>query len=67
MGRRASLAATRSSVTHVAAICNRTRFQRLLPQVVLFGENQVTDELLAALRAALPVTGLARAEGCVAG
>ena len=57
MGRRASLAACRSTITHVAAICNRARFQRLLPQVVLIGENQVTVARLAALRAALP-------EGC---
>ena len=54
MGRRASLAARRSAVTHVAAICNRTVFQRLLPQVVLVGERQVTAAGLAALRLASP-------------
>ena len=54
MGRRESLAACRSTVTHVAAICNRTCFQQLLPQVVLVGENQVTDARLAALRSVLP-------------
>ena len=54
MGRRASLAACRSAVTHVAAICNRASFQRLLPQVVLVGEKQVTDARLAALGTALP-------------
>ena len=54
MGRRASLAACRSCVTHVAAICNKTTFQQLLPQVVLVGENQVTEGRLATLRSAAP-------------
>ena len=35
MGRRASLAARRSNITHVAAICDKPNIQRLLPQVVL--------------------------------
>ena len=54
MGRRASLAACRSCVTHVAAICNKKTFQELLPQVVLVGENQVTEARLATLRSAAP-------------
>ena len=54
MGRRASLAACRSTITHVAAICDKKNFQRLLPQVVLVGENQVTEARLAALRSASP-------------
>ena len=54
MGRRASLAARRSTITHVAAICDKPDFQRLLPQVVLVGENQVTEARLAALRLSSP-------------
>ena len=54
MGRRASLASRRSTVTHVAAISDKPDFQRLLPQVVLVGENQVTEARLAALRGSLP-------------
>ena len=54
MGRRASLAACRSTVTHVAAICDKKNFQRLLPQVVIVGENQVTEARLAELRSASP-------------
>ena len=54
MGRRASLAACRSTITHVAAICDKENFQRLLPQVVLVGENQVTEARLATLRSAAP-------------
>ena len=54
MGRRASLAACRSTVTHVAAICNKKTFQEILPQVVLVGENQVTEARLATLRSAAP-------------
>ena len=54
MGRRASLAARRSTVTHVAAISDKPNFQRLLPQVILVGENQLTEARLAALRASSP-------------
>ena len=39
MGRGASLAARRSTVTHVAAITDTVRFQRMLPQVILVGET----------------------------
>ena len=54
VGRRASLAARRSTITHVAAICNRPEFQRLLPQVVLVGKNQVSEARLAALQLTAP-------------
>ena len=50
LGRRASQASRRSTITHVAAISDKPDFQRLLPQVVLVGENQVTEARLAALR-----------------
>ena len=35
MGRIALLAARRSTITHVAAMCNKPSFQSLLPQLVL--------------------------------
>ena len=54
MGRRVSLSARRSTVTHVAAISDKPHFQRLLPQVVLVGENQVTKARLAALQLSSP-------------
>ena len=57
MGRRASLAARRSNITHVAAICNNPRFQTMLPQLVLVGANQVSEARLAALRSSLPEYG----------
>ena len=54
MGRNASLAAQRSSITHVAALCDRAHFQNLLPQVVLVGANQVSEERLARVRMSAP-------------
>ena len=54
MGRNASLAAQRSTITHVAAICDRPDFQTLLPQVVLVGKYQVNEERLARIRTAAP-------------
>ena len=54
MGRRASLAQRRSTVTHVAAITDKPNFQRILPQVVLVGENQLSEAKLAALHANKP-------------
>ena len=39
MGRRASLAQRRSTVTHVAAIMDKPNVQRILPQMVLVGET----------------------------
>ena len=54
MGRKASLAAQRSAITHVAAICDHPDFQLLLPQVVLVGENQINEARLAALRLGAP-------------
>ena len=53
-GRKASLAAQRSAITHVAAICDHPDFQLLLPQVVLVGENQINEARLAALRLGAP-------------
>ena len=41
MGRNASLAAQRSAITHVTAICDHPEIQNRLPQVVLVGENQL--------------------------
>ena len=54
MGRRASLAARRSTVTHVAAITDTVRFQRLLPQGILVGENQLSEAKLTALQSNKP-------------
>ena len=54
MGRNASLAAQRSTITHVAAMCDRPDFQTLLPQVVLVGANQVGEERLARIRMSAP-------------
>ena len=54
MGRNASLSAQRSTITHVAAMCDRADFQTLLPQVVLVGANQVGEERLARIRMTEP-------------
>ena len=54
VGRRASLSALISTITHVAAICDKPDFQKLLPQVVLVGENPVTEARFAALRLTSP-------------
>ena len=54
MGRRASLAQRRSTVTHVATITDKPNFQRILPQVVLVGENQLNEAKHAALRSNKP-------------
>ena len=54
MGRRASLAQRRSTVTHVAAITDKRNSQRILPHVVLVGENQLNEATLAALRSNKP-------------
>ena len=43
LGRNASLAAQRSAISHVAAICDHPEIQKRLPQVVLVGENQFTE------------------------
>ena len=43
LGRNASLAAQRSAITHVTAICDHPEIQNRLPQVVLVGENQLTE------------------------
>ena len=54
MGRNASLSAQRSAITHVAAMCDRADFQTLLPQVVLMGSNQVSEERLERLLRTVP-------------
>ena len=43
LGRNASLAAQRSAITHVTAICDHAEIQKRLPQVVLVSENQFTE------------------------
>ena len=54
MGRNASLSAQRSSISHVAALCDRADFQMLLPQVVLVSEKQVCEERLARIQMTAP-------------
>lgn len=54
MGRNASLSAQRSTITHVAALCDRANSQTLLPQVVLVGSNQVSEERLERIRMTAP-------------
>ena len=54
MGRNASLSAQRSTITHVAAMCDRADIQTLLPQVVLVGANQLSEERLDRIRMAAP-------------
>ena len=54
MGRNASLSAQRSTITHVAAMCDRADIQTLLPQVVLVGANQLSEERLDRIRMTAP-------------
>ena len=54
LGRNASLAAQRSAITHVAAICDQPEIQNRLPQVVLVGENQFTEGRANRLRSEAP-------------
>ena len=54
LGRNASLAAQRSAITHVGAISDRPEIQNRLPQVVLVGKNQVTEDRLCRLRSQAP-------------
>ena len=54
MGRNASLSAQRSTITHVAAMCDRADIQTLLPQVVLVGANQLSEERLDRIRMDAP-------------
>ena len=54
LGRNASLAAQRSAITHVTAISDHPEIQRRLPQVVLVGENQVTEGRAHRLRSEAP-------------
>ena len=49
VGRRASLAKQRSTITHVAAISGRPHAPRLVPEVVLVGRKQFAAARLAAL------------------
>ena len=54
LGRNASLAAQRSAITHVTAICDHPEIQNRLPQVVLVGENQFTEGRAYRLRSEAP-------------
>ena len=54
LGRNASLAAQRSAITHVTAICDDTEVQKRLPQVVLVGRNQFTETRAYRLRSEAP-------------
>ena len=54
LGRNASLAAQRSAITHVTAICDNPEIQNLLPQVVLVGESQFTEVRFHRLRSEAP-------------
>ena len=54
LGRNASLAAQRSAITHVTAICDHPEIQTRLPQVVLVGENQFTEGRAYRLRSEAP-------------
>ena len=54
LGRNASLAAQRSAISHVAAICDHPEIQKRLPQVVLVGENQFTEEGASRARSEAP-------------
>ena len=56
LGRNASLAAQRSAITHLTAICDHPEIQNRLPQVVLVGENQVTDGRAYRLRSEAPAS-----------
>ena len=54
LGRHASLAAQRSAISHVAAICDHPEIQKRLPQVVLVGENQFTEARANRVRSEAP-------------
>ena len=54
LGRNASLAAQRSAITHVTAICDHPEIQNRLPQVVLVGEKQFTEERAYRVRCQAP-------------
>ena len=49
-----SSAMQRTCVTHVAFICDDAEVQRFMPQVIIANEHTITDDELAALRAASP-------------
>ena len=49
-----SSAMRRTCVTHVAFICDDAEVQRFMPQVIIANEHTITDDELAALRAASP-------------
>ena len=54
MGRNASLSAQRSCITHMGAVSDQPAVQRLLPQVILVGENQVSVARYDAIRRSAP-------------
>ena len=53
-GRNANLASQRSCATHMAAICDSPEFQRLLPQVVLPSDKQVSEARYDTIRRSAP-------------
>ena len=51
MGRRVARSATRACLTHLAAICTCPDIQKELPQIILIGENQMSQERFQRLQA----------------
>ena len=54
VGRKAGLRAQRSTLTHLAAVCNCHEVQASLPQLVLIGEKQTDTHRFRAIQAAAP-------------
>ena len=54
MGRRVARSATRACLTHLAAICTCPDIQKELPQIILIGENQMSQERFQRLQADKP-------------
>lgn len=54
MGKNATLAAQRSCATHMAAVCDNAEIQRLLPQVVLISNQQVSEARYEEIRRDAP-------------
>ena len=54
MGRRIARSATRACLTHLAAICTCPDIQKELPQLILIGEQQMSQERFQRLQADKP-------------
>ena len=54
MGRRVARSATRACLTHLAAICTCPDIQKELPQLILIGEKQMSEERFQRLQADKP-------------